>query len=147
MGWGGRPLSRVPLTEVSVKPGEFHPPPGVCRGEACPLLALKGRTLNSPGLQPRVGRPASLRAPKGRPKLQRSAGPSGLGGSGSPIPGVATPGCSKAAPSGRVEGLKTLCSEVRKIGAPTYFPRYMIQHGLGAVVGDTHRQTFDDSKQ
>ena len=38
-----------------------------------------------------------LQAPKGRPKLQRSVGPSGLDGSGSPIPGVATPDCSKAA--------------------------------------------------
>jgi hypothetical protein len=40
---------------------------------------------------------------------------------------------------GTPDGLKNICSEVRKIGAPTYFPRYMIQHGMGAVMGDTSR--------
>ena len=34
------------------------------------------------------------------------------------------------------DGLKNICSEVRKIGAPTYFPRYMIQHGMKAVLDD-----------
>jgi hypothetical protein len=46
---------------------------------------------------------------------------------------------------GTPEGLKAICSEVRKIGAPTYFPRYMIQHGLGAVLGDTSKGGLIDS--
>jgi hypothetical protein len=32
--------------------------------------------------------------------------------------------------------LQRVCEQVRKIGAPAYFPRYMIQHGMGAVLGD-----------
>lgn len=37
---------------------------------------------------------------------------------------------------GTPDGLKNICSEVRRIGAPAYFPRYMIQHGMGAVLDD-----------
>lgn len=40
---------------------------------------------------------------------------------------------------GTPDGLKRVCSEVRKIGAPAYFPRYMIQHGMGAVSDDTSK--------
>ena len=66
-----------------------------------PSLALKGRTFNSPGLETPGWQADILQAPRagrnfsGRPALR------GLIGSGSPIPGVSTPGCSKAAPPGR----------------------------------------------
>lgn len=30
------------------------------------------------------------------------------------------------------ELLSQLCSEIREIGIPTYYPKYMIQHGMGA---------------
>lgn len=46
---------------------------------------------------------------------------------------------------GTPDGLKSICSEVRKIGAPTYFPRYMIQHGMGAVLDDTSKDGLIDS--
>lgn len=32
--------------------------------------------------------------------------------------------------------LDKLCNEIRGIGAPTYFPRYMVQHGMAAFQGD-----------
>lgn len=33
--------------------------------------------------------------------------------------------------------LARVCEQVRKIGAPAYFPRYMIQHGMGAILEDS----------
>jgi hypothetical protein len=45
---------------------------------------------------------------------------------------------------GTPDGLKSICSEVRKIGAPTYFPRYMIQHGMAAL-GDSSKGGLIDS--
>ncbi len=33
------------------------------------------------------------------------------------------------------EELHQLCAEIRGLGRPTYFPAYMIQHGMGAVLG------------
>lgn len=36
-------------------------------------------------------------------------------------------------------GLSRICAELRKIGAPSYSPRYMIQHGMGAVLGDASK--------
>lgn len=38
---------------------------------------------------------------------------------------------------GSPDGLDRICREVRKIGAPDYFPRYMIQHGMKAITGDS----------
>ena len=38
---------------------------------------------------------------------------------------------------GSSEQLKRVCEQVRKIGAPAYFPRYMLQHGMGTVLGDS----------
>lgn len=32
--------------------------------------------------------------------------------------------------------LELLCNEIKRIGAPTYFPRYMVQHGMDAVRGE-----------
>lgn len=31
--------------------------------------------------------------------------------------------------------LPSVCTEISRVGAPNYFPRYMIQHGMGAVLG------------
>jgi hypothetical protein len=33
--------------------------------------------------------------------------------------------------------LATLCSAIRKLGHPTYAPRYMIAHGMGAFIGQS----------
>jgi hypothetical protein len=33
------------------------------------------------------------------------------------------------------DGLARICKKVREIGAPAYFPRYMIQHGMKAITG------------
>lgn len=33
---------------------------------------------------------------------------------------------------GNSEGLAAACKEIVRIGAPDYYPRYMIQHGMGA---------------
>jgi hypothetical protein len=38
---------------------------------------------------------------------------------------------------GAPDGLERICSEIRKIGAPDYFPRYMIQHGMKAMTGQS----------
>jgi hypothetical protein len=45
---------------------------------------------------------------------------------------------------GTPDGLERVCSELRKIGAPAYFPSYMIQHGMGAVLGDTSKGLLID---
>jgi hypothetical protein len=45
---------------------------------------------------------------------------------------------------GTPEGLERICTELRKIGAPAYFPRYMIQHGMGAVLGDASKDGLVD---
>ncbi|MBX7142989.1 MAG: hypothetical protein K1X79_00910 [Oligoflexia bacterium] len=37
---------------------------------------------------------------------------------------------------GSPDGLAATCKEVRRIGIPNYYPRYMIQHGLGAFGKD-----------
>lgn len=37
---------------------------------------------------------------------------------------------------GSPEGLAVACREVIRIGTPAYHPRYMIQHGMGAFIGD-----------
>ena len=39
--------------------------------------------------------------------------------------------------AGNPESLAKLCGEVRKIGKPDYYPRYMILHGIGAFTGDS----------
>jgi hypothetical protein len=36
---------------------------------------------------------------------------------------------------GTKESLKETCKEIRRIGPPSYYPRYMIQHGMGAFTG------------
>lgn len=37
--------------------------------------------------------------------------------------------------------LKTACARIREIGPPTYYPRYMVQHGMQAFGGNsTHRE-------
>lgn len=36
------------------------------------------------------------------------------------------------------ELLKNLCSEVERIGAPSYYPSYMILHGVKAFMGNPH---------
>ena len=33
---------------------------------------------------------------------------------------------------GNPDGLATACKEIKRIGPPNYYPRYMIQHGMGA---------------
>lgn len=33
---------------------------------------------------------------------------------------------------GNSDGLAAVCKEIARIGPPNYFPRYMIQHGMGA---------------
>jgi hypothetical protein len=35
---------------------------------------------------------------------------------------------------GNPEGLATVCKEIVRIGPPNYYPRYMIQHGMGAFL-------------
>lgn len=35
---------------------------------------------------------------------------------------------------GNPEGLAAVCKEIVRIGPPNYFPRYMIQHGMGAFL-------------
>ena len=37
------------------------------------------------------------------------------------------------------ENLKVICRDIRNIGAPKYYPKYMIQHGINAFMdkGDT----------
>jgi len=37
---------------------------------------------------------------------------------------------------GNKDRLPVVCTEVMRIGAPQYYPRYMIQHGLDAVLGE-----------
>lgn len=37
---------------------------------------------------------------------------------------------------GNPEGLAAVCKEIVRIGPPNYFPRYMIQHGMGAFFKD-----------
>ncbi|WP_243375411.1 hypothetical protein [Geotalea sp. SG265] len=36
---------------------------------------------------------------------------------------------------GTPASLKETCKEIKRIGPPIYYPRYMIQHGMGAFVG------------
>jgi hypothetical protein len=36
--------------------------------------------------------------------------------------------------AGNPDGLAALCKEVARIGPPGYYPRYMIQHGMGAFL-------------
>lgn len=38
------------------------------------------------------------------------------------------------------EDLGRLCDEIRRIGAPTYFPGYMVQHGMAAFGGDLENE-------
>ena len=41
------------------------------------------------------------------------------------------------------------CADVKRIGPPTYFPRYMIQHGMGAFLGQSRDgliENFESSK-
>jgi hypothetical protein len=38
---------------------------------------------------------------------------------------------------GSPDGLASICSQVRRIGAPAYSPRYMIQHGMGVITGNS----------
>lgn len=52
--------------------------------------------------------------------------------------------------AGSPESLARLCGEVRKIGAPDYYPRYMIMHGMRAFTGNADegalRSDFDAAK-
>jgi len=34
-----------------------------------------------------------------------------------------------------------LCEKIKQIGQPTYYPRYMVQHGMGVILGTN--QTSD----
>jgi hypothetical protein len=36
---------------------------------------------------------------------------------------------------GTPAGLELTCKEIARVGTPTYYPSYMIQHGMGAFVG------------
>jgi hypothetical protein len=40
-----------------------------------------------------------------------------------------------------------LCSTIKSVGKPTYYPRYMIQHGMGAFTGDSKGLTVDFSEE
>lgn len=48
---------------------------------------------------------------------------------------------------GSPEGLTATCKEIARIGPPNYYPRYMIQHGMGAFInngaGDGLSKDFD----
>lgn len=47
------------------------------------------------------------------------------------------------------ELLSQLCSEIRAIGMPTYYPKYMIQHGMGAFSdnqGDGLVEDFNETE-
>jgi len=37
---------------------------------------------------------------------------------------------------GNPTGLAAVCKDIEQIGAPEYYPRYMIQHGMGAFLKD-----------
>jgi hypothetical protein len=47
------------------------------------------------------------------------------------------------------ESLKNLCGSIRKVGAPNYYPNYMILHGIKAFTGNPHDgalvENFDSS--
>lgn len=47
------------------------------------------------------------------------------------------------------ESLKKLCEGIRKVGMPTYYPSYMILHGIKAFTGNPHEgalvENFDSS--
>ncbi len=36
---------------------------------------------------------------------------------------------------GKPDSLAAVCKDIRRIGPPGYYPRYMVQHGMGAFVG------------
>jgi hypothetical protein len=35
------------------------------------------------------------------------------------------------------ERLSNLCARIREVGSPNYYPRYMVQHGMGAFLGNS----------
>jgi hypothetical protein len=49
---------------------------------------------------------------------------------------------------GTQAGLEFTCKEIARVGTPTYYPSYMIQHGMGAFVGsessDALVKSFDE---
>jgi hypothetical protein len=48
------------------------------------------------------------------------------------------------------ENISTICNSLKKLGAPDYYPNYMIKHGMGAFLGNKSRDglvsDFDSSK-
>lgn len=42
---------------------------------------------------------------------------------------------------GTPESLAAVCKDIQRIGIPTYHPRYMIQHGMGAFTQKTAGDT------
>jgi len=43
------------------------------------------------------------------------------------------------------KSLGSLCANIRKIGAPDYYPKYMILHGMKAFLGDPYEGALSDA--
>lgn len=52
---------------------------------------------------------------------------------------------AKASLASGSESLKSICTRISTLGAPTYYPAYMIQHGMGAFGATDNSKVIDQT--
>ncbi len=45
-------------------------------------------------------------------------------------------------PRKNAKALRELCAEIKRIGAPSYYPNYMISHGMRGFLGNPHKDAL-----